>query len=72
MPGVVTVWHYPTRVPNISFAAHNCRVSYLAVSPHGQSIATASGDETLRFFNLFPAKDQPANRTGADVIGRVR
>ncbi|KAF8305245.1 WD40 repeat-like protein [Clavulina sp. PMI_390] len=72
MPGVVTVWHYPTRVPNISFAAHNCRVSYLAVAPDGQGIATASGDETLRFFNLFPPKSEAENAMGAELVGRVR
>ncbi|KAF9511631.1 hypothetical protein BS47DRAFT_1264603, partial [Hydnum rufescens UP504] len=56
VPGVVTVWHYPTRTSNISFIAHSGRVLYLATSPHGQTIATASCDESLRFFEIFPPK----------------
>lgn len=30
------------------------RVLYLAVSPDGQTIVTGAGDETLRFWNVFP------------------
>ena len=71
-PGIITVWHYPTRVPNISFAAHSGRVSYLAVSPMGDTVLTAAGDETLRFFDLFPRKSGPVNRTAEEMIGRVR
>lgn len=34
----------------------NCffRVLYLAMSPDGQTIVTGAGDETLRFWNVFP------------------
>ena len=27
---------------------------YLALSPDGQTIVTGAGDETLRFWNVFP------------------
>jgi len=30
------------------------RVLYLAMSPDGQTIVTGAGDETLRFWNVFP------------------
>lgn len=30
------------------------RVLYLAMSPDGQSIVTGAGDESLRFWNVFP------------------
>ena len=30
------------------------RVLYLAVSPDGQTVVTGAGDETWRFWNLFP------------------
>ena len=33
---------------------HTCRVLYLAVSPDGKTIVTGAGDETLRFWNVFP------------------
>ena len=32
---------------------HSYRVLYLAMSPDGESIVTGSGDETLRFWNVF-------------------
>ena len=31
------------------------RVIYLALSPDGQSIVTGAGDETLRFWHVFPS-----------------
>jgi len=30
------------------------RVLYLAASPDGQTIVTGAGDETLRFWSVFP------------------
>ena len=30
------------------------RVLYLAMSPDGSTIVTGAGDETLRFWNLYP------------------
>ena len=33
---------------------HTFRVLYLCMSPDGQSICTGAGDETLRFWNVFP------------------
>lgn len=32
----------------------NFRVLYLAMSPDGQTIVTGAGDETLRFWNIYP------------------
>jgi cell division cycle 20-like protein 1 (cofactor of APC complex) len=37
-----------------TLVGHSMRVLYLAVSPDGQTIVTGAGDETLRFWNLFP------------------
>jgi cell division cycle 20-like protein 1 (cofactor of APC complex) len=34
---------------------HTFRVLYLSVSPDGQTLVTGAGDETLRFWNAFPA-----------------
>jgi cell division cycle 20-like protein 1 (cofactor of APC complex) len=39
-----------------SLKGHTYRVLYLAQSPDGQNIVTGAGDETLRFWNVFPAK----------------
>ena len=34
---------------------HTHRVLYLATSPDGSTIVTGAGDETLRFWNIFPS-----------------
>ena len=38
----------------VSLTGHTQRVLYLAISPDGQNIVTGAGDETLRFWNIFP------------------
>lgn len=38
---------------------HTYRVLYLAMSPDGQTLVTGAGDETLRFWKVFPKKKQP-------------
>ncbi len=40
------------------------RVLYLAMSPDGQSIVTGAGDETLRFWNVFPGPKSLDSREG--------
>ena len=40
-----------------SLTGHSNRVLYLAMSPDGETIVTGSGDETLRFWNAFPKKE---------------
>lgn len=40
----------------VSLSGHTFRVLYLAMSPDGKTIVTGAGDETLRFWNVFPAK----------------
>ena len=42
----------PAQVATLT--GHTLRVLYLAMSPDGQTIVTGAGDETLRFWNVFP------------------
>lgn len=37
---------------------HTSRVLFLAMSPDGETIVTGAGDETLRFWNVFPKKGE--------------
>lgn len=37
-----------------TLTGHAYRVLYLAMSPDGSTIVTGAGDETLRFWNVFP------------------
>ncbi|KAL6634061.1 hypothetical protein ACP70R_026732 [Stipagrostis hirtigluma subsp. patula] len=51
----IIVWRYPTMSKVATLMGHTDRVLQLAVSPDGQqNIATSAGDETLRFWNVFP------------------
>ncbi|GBF91790.1 hypothetical protein Rsub_04895 [Raphidocelis subcapitata] len=50
----VVVWKYPSMTKLATLTGHTYRVLYLAVSPDGQTIVTGAGDETLRFWNVFP------------------
>ena len=42
-----------TRIATLT--GHTFRVLYLSMSPDGQAIVTGAGDETLRFWNVFPS-----------------
>jgi len=55
----VVVWRYPAMTKLATLTGHSLRVLYLAVSPDGQTIVTGAGDETLRFWSLFPGGPSP-------------
>ncbi|KAJ7539437.1 hypothetical protein O6H91_11G092700 [Diphasiastrum complanatum] len=69
----VIVWRYPAMAKLATLTGHSYRVLYLAMSPDGQTIVTGAGDETLRFWNVFPSpKSQNAVRdTGIWSLGRT-
>ena len=46
-----------------TLTGHNLRVLYLAMSPDGESIVTGAGDETLRFWKVFPKKASEKKQT---------
>ena len=47
---------------------HSHRVLYLATSPDGSTIVTGAGDETLRFWNVFPAIKEKGKDEKDDFI----
>ncbi|KAI9505181.1 WD40-repeat-containing domain protein, partial [Coemansia spiralis] len=49
----IILWKYPAMQPMGLLSGHTKRVLYLAHSPDGQTIATAAGDETIRFWEVF-------------------
>lgn len=69
----IIVWRYPAMSKLATLTGHTMRVLYLAISPDGQTIVTGAGDETLRFWNVFPSpKSQSAVRdTGVWSLGRT-
>jgi len=52
-----------------TLTGHTYRVLYLAMSPDGSSIVTGAGDETLRFWNIFPKSRSSKSILGSGVIG---
>lgn len=61
----IIVWRYPSMQKLATLTGHTMRVLYLAVSPDGQTIVTGAGDETLRFWNVFPGpKTQGSGSAG--------
>lgn len=57
----IIVWRYPTMSKLATLTGHTLRVLYLAISPDGQTIVTGAGDETLRFWNVFPSSKTQQN-----------
>jgi cell division cycle 20-like protein 1 (cofactor of APC complex) len=51
----VAIWKYPSLTPIAKLTGHARRVLFLGMSPDGRRIVTGSGDETLRFWDAFPA-----------------
>ncbi|KAK9143599.1 hypothetical protein Syun_012999 [Stephania yunnanensis] len=77
------VWNQPPHVVVMvvqndlrlaTLTGHTYRVLYLAISPDGQTIVTGAGDETLRFWNVFPSpKSQNSDSDiGASSLGRTQ
>ena len=52
----IVLWKYPSMKKLTTLTGHSLRVLYLAASPDGETIVTGAGDETLRFWKLFPQK----------------
>nr|KAJ0199895.1 hypothetical protein LSAT_V11C600328260 [Lactuca sativa] len=70
----IIVWRYPTMSKQLAtLTGHTYRVLYLAISPDGQTIVTGAGDETLRFWNVFPSpkSQNTESEIGASSFGRT-
>lgn len=60
----IIVWKYPSMAKLATLTGHSYRVLYLAVAPDGQTIVTGAGDETLRFWSVFPGPKAAAGGAG--------
>jgi len=52
----IVVWRYPCMSKVATLTGHTMRVLYLTMSPDSQTICTGAGDETLKFWNVFPPR----------------
>ncbi|EGO26113.1 hypothetical protein SERLADRAFT_447381 [Serpula lacrymans var. lacrymans S7.9] len=67
----ICIWKYPTLNMVASLTGHTHRVLYLAMSPDGETIVTGAGDETLRFWNAFPKKENNEKKESRLDYGRL-
>jgi cell division cycle protein 20 (cofactor of APC complex) len=51
----LTLWKYPTLTRVAELTGHTQRILNMAVSPDGQTVVSASADETIRFWKCFAA-----------------
>lgn len=59
----INIWKYPKMEKISTLTGHSYRVLYLAMSPDGSTIVTGAGDETLRFWNIFPSRNDTSKKT---------
>ena len=52
-----------------TLTGHTFRVLYLAMNPDGSSIVTGAGDETLRFWNIFPKARSSKSMGSHGIVG---
>ena len=65
----IMVWKYPSMKKVTTLTGHSMRVLYLAISPDGENIVTGAGDETLRFWKVFPpTKETPPENKAVSMI----
>ena len=69
------LWKYPTMTKVKELKGHTARVLHMAMSPDGSTVVSAAADETLRFWDIFPATNpstktcDPGNNTFSTIAG---
>jgi len=76
----LTIWKYPSMVRMVDLKGHTSRILALAMSPDGSTVASAAGDETLRFWKCFEvdktrksaASGKSKSTSQLDVLSKLR
>ncbi|MCL7043902.1 hypothetical protein MKW94_024687 [Papaver nudicaule] len=68
----LTLWKYPSMVKIADLTGHTSRVLFMAQSPDRCTVASAAGDETLRFWTVFgtPELDKSPAKTNMEPFAR--
>jgi cell division cycle 20-like protein 1 (cofactor of APC complex) len=64
----IVVWRYPSMTKVATLTGHTYRVLYLSVSPDGSTIVTGAGDETLRFWQVFPGPRSDGKESSGGLL----
>ncbi|KAL8463682.1 hypothetical protein ACS0TY_034365 [Phlomoides rotata] len=64
------LWKYPSMVKIAELTGHTSRVLFMSQSPNGCTVASAAGDETLQFWNVFEVA-KPAPKTSSEPFAHV-
>ncbi|CAD8190759.1 unnamed protein product [Paramecium octaurelia] len=64
----IVLWRCSNMKRISTLVGHTCRVLYLAMSPDGSTIVTGAGDETLRFWNLYPQINQDQKQPNGSLL----
>lgn len=69
----LTLWKYSSMVKIAELYGHTSRVLSMAQSPDGSTVVSASGDETLRLWNVFgtPLSKKPRNESKPELFSNV-
>eukprot|EP01061_Rhynchopus_euleeides_P022130 TRINITY_DN36051_c0_g1_i1.p1 TRINITY_DN36051_c0_g1~~TRINITY_DN36051_c0_g1_i1.p1 ORF type:complete len:522 (+),score=127.62 TRINITY_DN36051_c0_g1_i1:51-1568(+) len=58
----LSLWKYPSMKRIANLTGHSSRVLHLALSPDGQTVVSAAGDETIRFWKCFAEEKSKRRR----------
>eukprot|EP00210_Caulerpa_lentillifera_P004336 g4135.t1 len=61
----IKIWKVRTMESLVTIPGHSSRIVYMTTSPDGTSIATGAGDESVRFFTVFPSVPQSMDTSGS-------
>jgi cell division cycle 20-like protein 1 (cofactor of APC complex) len=69
----VALWKANDLAPVAKLTGHSARVAHSTLSPDDEYVVTGAGDETLRFWSVFPRKRSSSARqaNGDDDFGRL-
>ncbi|XP_071839545.1 cell division cycle protein 20 homolog isoform X2 [Apostichopus japonicus] len=67
----LTIWKYPTMDRIANLKGHTDRVLTMCLSPDGQTVVSAAGDETLRFWSCF-SHDSKKKSTKVSSSGETK
>ena len=69
----LSIWSYPTLNKVADLTGHQDRILSMAASPDGQTIVSAAGDETLRFWKCFGSdgSSKKAKKTSGSAAGKL-